>query len=689
MVRIFIGVAWPYANGPLHLGHVAGSLLPPDIFARYHRMQGNDVLMVSGSDEHGTPITVKAEEEGLTPRQVVDHWHKRHVDALDALSIDFDLFTRTSTKHHEKWVHTIFQGLQDEGYIEERVMNQPYDPEAERFLPDRYVEGTCPHCAFDEARGDQCDACGKTLDANELIDPRSTLNPDAEIEFRETTHAFFLLSKLQNRLEAWFNDEEHPWRGNVERFTQNWLEEGLQDRPVTRDIEWGLPWIDNDPTYEGKRIYVWFEAFSGYFTASVQWAKETQGDKNAWKPFWEESYDGEATRHYYFLAKDNIPFHTILWPGILMAYSDARESKGQPRLRLPYDVPANEYLNLSGEQFSKSRGVGIWVHEILERFETDAVRYYLAANLPETRDADWTWEDFLSKVNGELVAAYGNFAHRALTLTQTNFGHVPDPGPTTAADQRIQETIQTLHETVTDHLENARFKPPIRAIMELAREGNRYIDQEAPWQIEDKERLATVLFHCLSVVRALAILTAPFLPNSAQKLWQMLGEPGTVHDASWDQVQAGPTPRTNLPEPNPLFQKLDEDEVLNLANQDDPDSSQDEEPKEDATMITFDDFQAIDLRVGTVTNVEDHPDADKLYVLNVDIGEEERQLVAGLKEHVPQDELEGLRCIVVANLEPATIRGVESQGMLLAAEDGDLVAPLTTTQEIREGSEVH
>ncbi len=688
MERILIGVAWPYANGPLHLGHVAGSLLPPDIFARFHRMQGHEVLMVSGSDEHGTPITVKAEEEGRSPQEVVDRWHKRHVDALDQMGIDFDLFTRTSTDHHERWVHEIFHGLQDEGYIEERVMNQPFDPEDERFLPDRYVEGTCPHCGFDEARGDQCDECGKTLDASELIDPRSALNPDADVEFRETTHAFFLLSKLEDRLAEWFSQDEHPWRGNVERFTQNWLDEGLEDRPVTRDIDWGLPWIDDDPTYEGKRIYVWFEAFCGYFTASVRWAEDIAGDPDAWKRFWEEGFDDVDTRHYYFLAKDNIPFHTILWPAILMAYSDAREHNDQPRLRLPYDVPANEYLNLSGEQFSKSRGVGIWVHEILDRFQPDAVRYYLAANLPETKDTDWTWQDFLSKVNGELVAAYGNFVHRTLTLTHDHFGQTPDPVDATDADEALIDTIESVHHTVTEHLEEARFKPPMREIISLARAGNRYIDQQAPWQIDDEDRLATVLHHCLAVTRALAVLTAPFLPHSAQRVWRLMGEQGSVHEASWDEALRPPTAGAPLEAPTPVFEKLDEDAVLDLVADEDTDEQDEPRREEDRDMIEFEEFQRMDLRVGEVTSVEDHPDADKLYVLTVDLGEDTRQLVAGLKEHVPKDKLDGLRCVVVANLEPATIRGVESQGMLLAAESDDLVTPLTTTEDIATGAKI-
>ncbi|MDX1610868.1 MAG: methionine--tRNA ligase, partial [Candidatus Thermoplasmatota archaeon] len=569
MERIFIGVAWPYANGPLHLGHVAGSLLPPDIFARFHRMQGNEVLMVSGSDEHGTPITVTAEKEGISPEEVIDRWHKRHVDTIEEMGIQFDLFTRTSTEHHREWVHKVFRGLQEEGYIEERVMTQPYDPKAERFLPDRYVEGECPHCGYEDARGDQCDDCGKTLDANELIEPRSKFNPEVDVEFRETKHAFFLLSKLEDRLADWFTDGTHPWRANVERFTQNWLDEGLHDRAVTRDIDWGIPWIDDDPTYQDKRIYVWFEAFCGYFTAAVKWAKDIAGDPEAWKPFWEEDHDDVPTRSYYFLAKDNIPFHTILWPGILMGYSDALETQGQPRLNLPFDVPANEYLNLSGEQFSKSRGVGIWAHEVLEHFQPDAVRYYLAVNMPETRDTDWTWDDFIAKVNDELVAAYGNFVHRTLSMAHKYVGEIPEPGELTPEDEALLEAMRATHAKVTEQLEAARFKHPLRDIMELAREGNKYVNDQAPWQLskDDPARCATVLHTCLRLARGLALLTAPYMPHAAERLWDLIGQEGSVHAADWASIEAPLAAGTPLSAPDPLFEKLDPEEVHELVGQ--------------------------------------------------------------------------------------------------------------------------
>jgi len=688
MERIFIGVAWPYANGDLHLGHVAGSLLPPDIFARYHRMKGNDVLMVSGSDEHGTPITVTAEEEGIDPQQIVDRYHDQHVDTLDELGISFDLFTRTSTEHHEERVHQIFRGLKDQGFITTRTMTAPYDPTAKRFLPDRFVEGTCPHCGSDDARGDQCDACGKMLDADELENPRSTLNPDVDMEFRETTHWFFELYAMQDRLETYVEDKDH-WRPNVRKFTENWLDEGLEDRAVTRDLTWGIPVPDDDPMWDDKRLYVWFEAVCGYLTASMLWAKE-QGDPDAWKRFWQEDYDDVDTRSYYFLAKDNIPYHTIIWPAILCGYSDARKAQGKPRLNLPYDVPGNEYLNLSGEQFSKSRGVGIWVDDVLDEFETDAIRYYLTVNMPETADTNWTWEDFLSKVNNELVAAYGNFVHRALSLVHDNFGQIPEPGETTATDTGLIDELEATHAEVSEQLDEARFKHPMRDVVALARAGNRYIDETEPWRLakEDEQRCATVLHQCLQLCRGLAVLTAPFLPHSAQRLWSMLGEDGNVHEADWDTALEPPTPGTTIEDPEPLFEKLDDEHVLGLAADDENDEQEDSQVSDDGT-ISFEDFQDVDMRVGRVQSADDHPDADKLYVVKVDLGTETRQLVAGLKNLVPADKLEGLRVIVVKNLEPATIRGVESQGMLLAAEaDEDTVSPLTIVDDLEPGAKV-
>ncbi len=680
---IFIGVAWPYANGDLHLGHVAGSLLPPDIFRRYHKLAGNDVLMVSGSDMHGTPITVSAEEEGVEPEDFAARYNARHKASLRNLSIEFDLFTSTATANHQEVVHDLFLTLLDAGYIDQREMTSLYDPEAERFIPDRYVEGTCPHCGYDDARGDQCDECGRTLDPDELQDPRSKLT-GAEPEERDTEHFFLRLSDLEPRLEAWVEEQqaEANWRSNAVNFTRNWLDEGLRDRAITRDLTYGIPIPEEAGEFPTKRIYVWFEAVTGYLSAAKQWARDVAGDEDAWRAFWQ---DPDA-RAYYFLGKDNIPFHTIIWPAMIMGY---REGKDEHH-NLPYDVPANEFLNLGSEQFSKSRGVAIWADDVVERFGVDAVRYYLTVNMPEVRDAAWTWEDFLSKVNDELVGAYGNFAHRVLTFTKKHFGEVPQAPP---EDERTRESVErlgTVHATVTEHLEACQFKKALKEVMTLAREGNRYLDEQAPWTLikTDEAAAGAVLHHGLRIARALAIMTAPFLPDSAQDLWTQLGQEGSVHDASWDAALEPLAPGTPLGEPQVLFTKLDPDEVLGNSDTDDDTANAMEEPPMPENLVSFDDFQQLDLRIGHVTSVEDHPDADKLYVVKVDVGGETRQLVAGLKPFMAKDAIEGKRVVVVANLEPAKLRGVESQGMLLAAEDDGEVSLLRPEKDLPAGSKV-
>jgi methionyl-tRNA synthetase len=683
---ILVAVAWPYANGHLHLGHMAGSLLPPDIFARYHRMAGDRVLMVSGSDSHGTPILLTAEKEGKTPREVVEFYHRAHVEALQGFGIAFDLFTSTMTDNHREHVQDIFRTLHDGGFLVKRTTRAPYDTAANRFLPDRYVEGTCPHCAYDSARGDQCDNCGKTLDPEELVNARSKQNPHAPLEFRETEHFFFRLGEFTERLEAYLEDKTH-WRPAVVNFTRNWLKEGLQDRPITRDLSWGVP--IPLPGYEGKCLYVWFEAVCGYLTASIEWSHR-HGKPEAWKRWWE---DPEA-RAYYFLGKDNIPFHTIIWPSIIMGYSDGREARGAPALNLPHDVPANEFLNLDGKQFSKSRGIGIWVPDVLARFDPDQVRYYLSVNMPETRDTNWTWEDFVAKVNDELVDTFGNLAHRALTMVQKHYGAVPEPGPPAAAETELFARIEAVHKEVTEHLEACRFKQAIRAVMSLAQEGNRYFDAAAPWRLvkEDAKRAATVLHATLRLARALAVMSAPFLPFAADRLWAMLGEPGSVHNAPWSAALAAPRAGAPLPPPAVLFTKLDIKEIVRPAADAAP-AKVKEEKKMSATetqdVVRFEEFQRLDLRAARVMRVKDHPSADKLYVLELDVGAfGTRQVVAGLKPYYKKEELEGRLVAFVANLAPAKLRGVESQGMILAGDHDGTVAVLGFEKELPPGAKI-
>ncbi|MBW3582936.1 MAG: methionine--tRNA ligase [Euryarchaeota archaeon] len=687
---VLVCVAWPYANGHLHLGHIAGSLLPPDIFARFQRMQGNRVLMVSGSDCHGTPIMLTAEKEGKAPSEVVDHYNAEHIKAIRDFGIAFDIFTKTTTENHERNVQDIFTTLLDQGYLEKRTTEAPYDPGAGRFLPDRYVEGTCPHCGYTDARGDQCDDCGKTLDAHELIDPHPKGAPDGRIEFRPTEHFFFLLSRFQKRLEEYVADKQPHWRPNTKNFTNNWLKEGLQDRPITRDLTWGVP-IPLDG-FEDKRLYVWFEAVCGYYTSAIEWA-ERVGKPDAWRTWWESP----ETESVYFLGKDNIPFHTIIWPSILMGFSDGREARGEKRLVLPYDVPANEFLNLDGKQFSKSRGIGIWVPDVLGRFDPDVVRYYLSVNMPENRDANWTWEDFVAKVNDELVDSFGNLVHRALTFTEKNFGAVPEPGTLGPDEERLVARIRDVHAEVTDDLAHSRFKKALRTIMGLASEGNRYFAASEPWRLvkEDKERAATVLHTSMFLVRSLCLMLAPYIPFATHRLWKYLGEEGAVHATAWVAALEPPTVGMKLSVPEVLFRKLDLKEILQPEA---PESSAPQKKKEKPKMptaettnneVTIDEFAKLDLRIATVKSVEDHPDADRLYVIKLDVGDlGERQVCAGLKKFYAPDEMVGKKVAFIANLKPAVLRGVESQGMILAGDSGDAVAFLTPEKELPAGAKI-
>ncbi|HUR62830.1 MAG TPA: methionine--tRNA ligase [Candidatus Thermoplasmatota archaeon] len=699
---VYIGVAWPYANGPLHLGHIAGSLLPPDIFRRAMKMQGHPVLMVSGSDCHGTPIMIKAEKEGKTPAEVVAHYHADHARALERLGIGFDLFTTTTTANHQKVVQEIFLAAREMGYIEERTQKAPYDAKAGRFLPDRYVEGTCPHCGRTDARGDQCDGCGKTLDPQDLKDPRSKLDPGNPITFRDTKHFFFLLSKLQPELEKYVAKTAGHWRANTINFTQNWLKEGLQDRAITRDLTWGIP--IPLPGYEDKRIYVWFEAVCGYLTASLEWAQK-QGKPNEWEKYWTDP----KAHGYYFLGKDNIPFHTIIWPAILLAYNEKRAKSGQKPLDLPFDVPANEFLNLAGKQFSKSRGVSIAVHDILDRFQADAVRYYLSINMPEGRDSDWVWEDFLAKVNDELVGTLGNLAQRVVSFAAQNLGTIPpEPAPGHALSKKVAEALEACGQEMELHLRSVQLRPGIRRLMALAAQGNQWMQEAKPWATikTDPKAAADDLHALLRLVRGLSVLMAPYLPTAAQQLWETLGEAGSVHDQPWSaatqQVKAG----AKLDAPKVLFRKLEAKDIPQEAIAATPTNPQMAQiPQSPATSgssaksvvpagagdpkVTIEEFQRIHLRLAEVTSVVVHPKADKLYVIRLNAGDlGERQVVAGLKAHYKPEELVGKTVAFVANLQPAMLRGVESQGMILAGDDGTTVAVLEPQRKLPPGSKI-
>jgi len=538
--RIFIAVAWPYADGPLHLGHIAGAYLPPDIFARYHRTKGNEVLMVSGSDQHGTPITIKAEQEGKKPGQIAAQYHQQFLDSWQKFGISFDLFTSTGTANHTEVSQDIFLTLLDRGYIYKAIVSQPFCPRCRRFLPDRYIEGTCPYCQASGARGDQCDACGKPINPVELIDPQCRLCGTTP-QFKDSEHFFLRLSAFEDRLLAWVKQQTH-WRKNVFNFTMRYLEEGLRDRAITRDIDWGIP-VPVDG-FEDKRIYVWFEAVIGYLSAAKEWAKST-GDEERWRSFWQ----GEV-KSYYFIGKDNIPFHTLIWPAMLMGYDD---------LNLPYDVPANEFLTIEGRKLSTSRNWAVWLPDYLSRYEPDPLRYLLSINMPETGDTDFSWREFVRRNNDELVATYGNLVHRVLTFVYKSFdGCVPTPGEFDSRSQALLDKAKDTLNTVDELLYCCHFKEAIRSTMSLAQETNRYLDEKSPWKIinQDRQASATALYVAISVLSCLRTALYPFLPFSSQRLHEFLGFTGNIEDDGW-RLHIPPAGQKLLP-PEPLFSKLDE-----------------------------------------------------------------------------------------------------------------------------------
>lgn len=554
---ILVAVAWPYANNHLHAGHLAGAYLPADIFARYQRLRGNRVLMVSGSDAHGTPVTVRAEQEGTTPKAVFERFHRSFLASWEGFGISFDLYTSTNTANHAAVAQELFLRLLERGDLYEAEQELLYDPVAGRFLPDRYVEGTCPVCGAEGARGDQCDSCGSTLDALELKNPRSKLS-DATPERRTSTHFFLRLSAFTERLQAWVAEQQH-WRTNVRNFTLGMLRGGLKDRAITRDLSWGVP-IPLEG-YAEKRIYVWFEAVIGYLSATKEWAasdRNPSGNAEAWRDWWLD----RAARTVYFIGKDNIPFHTVIWPSMLMGYGD---------LNLPYDVPANQYLTMGGTKASKSRGGVLWLPDYLERYDPDPLRYMLTASAPETSDSDFTWGEYVRRNNDELVARWGNLVNRVLTITQRHFaGQAPEAPAALAPESRaLLERCDAAFETVGADIDRVQLRRALGGAMEVAQAANQYLDARAPWSAvkSDRAHAAETLLVALNAISALTTLLHPVLPFSGARTWTMLGHAGHVEDGGWRRTPV--QPGTPLPVPAPLFKKLDDsvvaDEEARLA----------------------------------------------------------------------------------------------------------------------------
>jgi len=685
--------------------------------------------MCSGSDEHGTPITLTAEQMGISPQDVVDKYHEVNTKALadlgcswvnpvDPRGIEFGgaLYNRTSDPMHKQFVQEVFTQLLNSGFLQRESMQQYCSIGNDgkvRFLPDRYVEGKCPSCSEDGARGDQCDSCGATYEAHELLEPRSKLDADSAIEVRDTEHYFLRLNDFQESLEAHALERKGVWKANVRSMSKNWLDMGLRPRAVTRDIEWGIEIPLEGEDWGTKRIYVWFEAVQGYYTCARIWAERYAAPSghsdglDAWKNWWVVPQEGESPRHIYFMGKDNIPFHTIIWPAILMGLNanDASEVShipGPGQMVLEDNVSSNEYLMLQGGQFSKSRRHGVWLPSYLERYDPDALRYYLSINMPETHDTDFRWDEYVDRVNNELIGTYGNFVHRVMTLTHRLQSEEGNPLSIYDDNELHEETIASIKEKISsaiDSMERQRFKEALRTIMGIAQIGNSLLQEAAPWKHlkgeESAERQLSLSSLALSwrICSCLAVCMRPFIPFSSERLWSMLGNEYDIDTILLEDSMNGMEPLSWNPEsPKPLFARLDLDEILesegSLSDSKDNDSPTSREKGGD--YIDFDDFMKVEMRTGRIVSVEDHPNADKLFVITIDEGSDStRTVCAGLKGHYEPSDLEGLNVVFVANLEPRKLRGVMSEGMILAADDGEGgVKVLTTEGDILSGSRV-
>jgi len=732
MEYVAIFMAWPYANGPLHLGHVAGNCLPADIQYRYERARGRSVLMCSGSDEHGTPITLTAEQEGVEPQEIVDRFHEVNSKALidlgcswggnvDPRGIEFGgaLYNRTSDYRHKEIVREIFTELLDANMLSTETMQQycsVSEDGAVRFLPDRYVEGNCPVCSASGARGDQCDECGSTYEANELLNPRSKLDSSSAIEVRDTEHLFFRLDMFQESLLLHYEDRKGIWRPNVRSMTKNWLDMGLRPRAVTRDIEWGIELPLEGEEWGSKRVYVWFEAVQGYYTCARIWAERFASNfghsdgNDAWERWWKVSENGVQPKHIYFMGKDNIPFHTIIWPAIIMGINAANSGGNithvpEPgHLALEYNVPANEYLMLQGGQFSKSRRHGVWLPSFLSRFDPDTLRYYLSINMPEGHDADFRWNEYVERVNNELIGTYANFVHRVMTLTH----RLPSDGGNplsiffVSSDfSQYSSDIQALMSAAIESMERQRFKEALRSIMGIAQLGNSILQNAAPWEYlddqdsEEAKSALSALAYAWSMCRGLAVALRPFLPFQSDRLWAMLGEERDIDTILWDEAFSLDDLKWNSAKPNPLFQRLDLEEIIATEMAVAEEGSDSKVNESDTSSegsgggyIDFEDFMKVEMKTGKIISVDDHPNADKLYVITIeDAPQSSRTICAGLKGVVDASDLLGLNVVYVANLKPRKLRGVVSEGMLLAAEDDDgKVSVLTICEDLAPGS---
>lgn len=658
--RYTITSALPYANGPVHIGHLAGVYIPADIYARYLRSKGEDVLFVCGSDEHGVPITIRAQKEGLTPQQVVDKYHTQIKESFEGLGISFDIFSRTSNQTHKDTASDFFKKLNEAGKFIEKTSFQFYDEKNNQFLADRYIKGTCPHCGNPEAYGDQCEKCGSTLSSEELKNPKSALTGETPVK-KETSHWYLPLDQYEGKLRKWIVEDHKEWKTNVVGQCKSWLDQGLQPRAVTRDLNWGVPVPAKNA--EGKVLYVWFDAPIGYISASKDWSTKTGKD---WEPYWKD----QDTKLIHFIGKDNIVFHCIIFPAMLTAHGE---------FILPENVPANEFLNLEGDKISTSRNWAVWLHEYLEEFpeKQDVLRYTLCANAPETKDNDFTWKDFQTRNNSELVAILGNFVNRTLVLTHKYYeGIVPQKGDLYDIDKDVLEAIKSIPKNVSSSIETYRFREALSNAMELARVGNKYLAETEPWKLikTDAKRVETIMNISIQIAANLSIIFEPFIPFSSKTLQRMLAIENTGWDTAGnsDFIPSGHT----INSAELLFQKIEDEEIdyqiqklekTKAMNQAENSVSTPEISPE----ISFDDFTKLDLRVATIIEAEKVPKTDKLLKLKVDLGFEQRTVVSGIAGSYSPENIIGQQVTLLINLAPRKIKGIESQGMILMAEETD------------------
>ncbi|MEN1784571.1 MAG: methionine--tRNA ligase [Bacteroidota bacterium] len=663
--RITITAALPYTNGPIHIGHLAGVYVPADIYARYQRLQGKDVLFICGSDEHGVAIPMKAKKEGVSPQEIIDTYHGIIKKSFEDFGISFDNYSRTSAPIHHQTAADFFKKLYDQNDFIEEVTEQLYDDEAQQFLADRFVVGTCPKCGHHEAYGDQCENCGSSLNATDLINPKSTITGAVPV-LKKTKHWFLPLNDHEPFLKEWIlQGHKADWKPNVYGQCKSWIDDGLKPRAVTRDLDWGIPVPLADA--DGKVLYVWFDAPIGYISATKEWAERAGKD---WEPYWKYA----NTQLYHFIGKDNIVFHCIIFPSMLKAHGD---------YILPTNVPANEFLNLEGQKLSTSKNWAVWLHEYLEAFPDmqDVLRYVLTANAPETKDNDFTWKDLQARNNNELVAIFGNFVNRVIVLTHKYFdGKVPKPA-LTAPDYEVLEAVSAFPKKLSDALKRFRFREASQELMNLARLGNKYLADAEPWKLikTDEARTQTILFVALQIASALGTLSEPFLPFTSKKLKAYLGHSQLKTIPNWQSIT---NDAHTLPEGHPivkgelLFRKVEDPEIeaqlakleaTKKANM--PTETTPLEPQK--PTINFDDFTKLDIRIGTILEAEKMPKADKLLVLKVDTGLDVRTIVSGIAPYFDPEAIVGKQVTVLVNLAPRKLRGVESQGMILMAEDSE------------------